>query len=235
MIQLHGFGKSLGVVDPSPFVLKVDAYMRMAGIEFQRVAGMENLKIAPKGKLPFIKDNQTVIGDSQLIIEHFQQRKEYDLDHHLDSQQRALCYLMTKSLDENLYFILVYSRWLRNDTWPLVRAVFFAKMPWLAKLLLPALLRKSVAKGLKGQGIARHSDQELQNMMTKNMQSLSDLLGEKTYFFNQQPSSLDATVYAFLSAFIRVTIDNPFNKIARSYPNLQAFCDRVEQHYYLNQ
>ncbi len=39
MIQLHSFG----VIDPSPFILKVDAYMHMAGIEFEHVPALKPL------------------------------------------------------------------------------------------------------------------------------------------------------------------------------------------------
>ncbi len=232
MIQLHSFGNNLGVIDPSPFVVKVDAYMRMANIEFAHSPSLNNLKKAPKGKMPFITDNGTTIGDSQLIIEYLQQRTEYDLDLHLSAQQKAICYLTTKSLDENLYFILVYSRWLRDDTWPIVRDAFFKDMPSLLKLIVPNILRKSVRKGLTGQGMARHSSEELQLMMRKNMQALSDLLGDNEYFFNQKPCSLDATVYGFLCSFINVTINNPFNEIARDFDNLKSFCKRIEQHFY---
>jgi hypothetical protein len=56
MIKLYSFGPSFGVADPSPYVLKVDVYMRMANIEFTSVPDVKNLQKAPKGKLPFITD-----------------------------------------------------------------------------------------------------------------------------------------------------------------------------------
>ncbi|MEA1888330.1 MAG: glutathione S-transferase family protein, partial [Pseudomonadota bacterium] len=62
MIKLYGFGNNFGVADASPFVLKVDAYMRMAGIQFENIPGLVNLRKAPKGKLPFIDDNGKIIA-----------------------------------------------------------------------------------------------------------------------------------------------------------------------------
>lgn len=67
MIKLHGFGARLGVADPSPFVLKVDAYLRVTGTAFDRVNSLNNLSKAPKGKLPFIDDGGQIIADSQII------------------------------------------------------------------------------------------------------------------------------------------------------------------------
>ncbi|NRA22809.1 MAG: glutathione S-transferase N-terminal domain-containing protein, partial [Oceanospirillaceae bacterium] len=114
MIKLYSFGPHFGVADPSPFVLKVDAYLRMAGIEFENISDPNNLSRAPKGKLPFIDDQGELIADSQFIFTHFQDTPQTDLDLHLNEQQKAIAYLTAKSLDENLYFVLVYSRWLRD-------------------------------------------------------------------------------------------------------------------------
>lgn len=58
MIKLYGFGKRFGVVDGSPFVVKVDLYMRMASIEFEVESDFNAIKKSPKGKLPFIEDGR---------------------------------------------------------------------------------------------------------------------------------------------------------------------------------
>ena len=50
MIKLHIFGDFGRLPDPSPFCVKVDCYLRMAGLPFETVAGMDNLQKAPKGK-----------------------------------------------------------------------------------------------------------------------------------------------------------------------------------------
>ena len=235
MIKLYSFGENFSLIDPSPFALKVDAYLRMANIEFTTVAKLENLKKAPKGKLPFIDDNGLIIGDSQLIIEHLKQQLGQDLDSQLTAQQRAVSYLVTKSLDENLYFILLYSRWCRDDSWPLIKQAFFSKMPFPIRLIVPNMLRKKVIKGLYGQGLGRHSNSEIQQMLRQNLQSLSDLLADNQYFFGDQLSALDAAAFAFLAAFILVDIDNPYNRIAREYSSLVSYCDRIQQQFYAEQ
>lgn len=232
MLKLYSFGKHFGVVDPSPFVLKVNVYMKMSGIEFENVVHQKNLSLAPKGKLPFIEDKGKKIADSQFIFSYFQKELNCDLDSELSDEQKAVAYLVSKSLDENLYFVLVYSRWLRDDTWPLVKQSFFGRMPAPLKLFIPTIIRKQVAKGLKGQGITRHSNDELQIILQRTLQSLSDLLGSKKYFFGDNPSSLDATAYGFLAEFILTDIDNPFNDIAQGYPVLVDYCKHIEKEYY---
>ncbi len=232
MIQLHSFGANFGLIDPSPFVLKVDAYLRMAGVEYSLVARRDNLKNAPKGKLPFIRVNDQIIADSQMIIEYIKTLPDGDLDTDLSKEQQAQVYLITKSLDENLYFCLVYSRWLCEDTWPLLKRTFFGKLPWLLRWFVPALVRKKVASSVKGQGLGRHSRQEILNICHQSFSALSVLLGNKNYFFGDKPSSLDAACFAFLAEFILVDFSNEFNQAARGYPTLVSYCRRIKQVYY---
>jgi hypothetical protein len=44
MITLYGFGKCFNVMDASPFVVKVELFMRMANIPFQVKYGAKYLK-----------------------------------------------------------------------------------------------------------------------------------------------------------------------------------------------
>jgi len=232
MIKLFSFGSKFGVADPSPFVLKVDAYMRMAGIKFENIAKQNNIQKAPKGKLPFIEDEGVVIPDSQAIIKHLKQVPEQDLDKDLTDEQKAISYLVTKSLDEDLYFILVYSRWFREDTWPLLNKTFFGGLPFLLRLFVPKMVRKQVLRNLHGQGVSRHSDEEIRQLLRSSLQALTDLLGAKQYFFGENPTSLDATCFGMLAECILVDIDNPYNQIAREYTSLVDYCERIKQKYY---
>ena len=53
----------------SPFGLKLEAWLRLADIPYT-VEPSTNLGKAPKGKLPYIRDEGRLIGDTTLIIEH---------------------------------------------------------------------------------------------------------------------------------------------------------------------
>ncbi len=232
MIKLYSFGEKFGVADPSPFVLKVDAYLRMAGLDFESVPRSSNLSKSPKGKLPFIEDNGQIIADSQFIIDYLKQEYGDILDGDFTSEQQAQIYLLTKSLDENLYFTLVYSRWLRDDSWPIVKQAFFGKLPLPLRFLVPGLVRKSVSKVLKGQGLGRHSDQEIFQICEKSLQALTDLLGDKKYFFGDKPCSFDATAFALLAEFLLVDLENQFNQQAKKFSSLVSYCNRIEEKYY---
>ena len=232
MITLYGFGKSFGLVDASPFVLKVDAYLRFAEIKYETNNASNNLQKSPKGKLPFINDGNRKIADSQAIIQYLIEQYGDKLDSELSQNQKAQSYLITKSLDENLYFCLVYSRWLCDDTWPLIKRQFFDFLPPVIKSIVPALVRKSVKKSLKGQGLTCHSHAEILDICQHSLSALSELLGNKPYLFGEAPTSLDASCYGHIVGFIMSDIHNPFNQMAQEFTNLLDYCKRIEQQYY---
>src|SRR5580704_7211490 len=70
MVTLFGFGPAFGLPDPSPFVMKTDIQLKMAGVpyRFERAAP----PAAPKGKIPFIEDGDARIGDSTFIRAHIE-------------------------------------------------------------------------------------------------------------------------------------------------------------------
>lgn len=227
MIKLYGFGKSYGLADASPFVLKVDSFLRLAEIDFERVDQPTNLFKAPKAKLPFIEHDGARVADSYFILKYLEKEYGLSFDDHLNEEQKAYSCLMIKAIEEHLYFCLVYSRWVRDDTWPVLKKAFFAKMPPVLKSIAPGFARKGVIDSLKKQGIGRHSDAEIQQMAKEQLKSLSTLLGDKEYFWGETLSTLDIVAYANLVQFILADIDNPFNAAARSYDNLVAFCERM--------
>jgi glutathione S-transferase len=232
MTTLFSFGPNFGVADPSPFVLKTDLYMRMSGITFNSHCDVSNLRKAPKGKLPFLQDGQHIIADSYFIEQYFQQQGRSNLDSWLSDEQRAFSHLISKSLDENFYWTIVYSRWMRDDTWPLIKQAFFGGMPFPLQHIVPRIARKNVKSKLLKHGIGKHSDAEIMQIAKHTLQSLSVLLADKAYFWGDKPSSLDATVYAFLANVILVDFDNPLNVLARSFNNLLDYCQRIRQEYY---
>jgi glutathione S-transferase len=232
MIKLYGFGKAFGVADASPFVVKVDLFLKLAGIDFEYIGDFNQLKKSPKNKLPFIDDNGKKVGDSAFIVQHLTEKYEVKLDAHLSETQKAQAALYTKALDESLYWCLVYSRWVKDDTWPILYEAFFSQIPIPFKWIMPGIIRKDVKKTLKRQGYGRHSETELLTIANVHFSALSSLLGDKDYFFGEKLSSFDAIAYSALCEFISVDFFNNFNQQARKYENLVQYCQRIEAKYY---
>ena len=232
MITLYHFGPFRGLPDPSPFCLKVDAYLRMAGLEFTSSPGAANLRKAPKGKLPFITDDGRTIADSAFIIAYLKERYGDPLDGHLDREQKAIAHAFIKMMDEDLYWCLIHSRWMDDNVWPAVREEFFEKLPFPMRTVIFAMVRRQVRKSLYLQGNGRHSDAERLEIAKQDLNALSVFLGDKPYFFGDRPSTLDAAAYAFLAEIIVPPLEFPLREYACACANLVSFCNRIRGKYY---
>lgn len=232
MIKLYGFGSAFGMPDPSSFVLKVDCYMRMANIDFERVDGQEYLRKAPKGKLPYINWDGKVIADSQAIINALDEHYHSPLEAQLSEDQKAQSYLLTKSLDENLYWCLVHSRWIREDGWPATKEALFSSLPAPLSSLVPIIVRRGIRKTLNQQGLGRHSEEEILSIAKQSIDSLAVLLGDKPYFFGETPSNFDATAFGLLAQLVLSNSETAISSYAKAHANLVAYCDRIAKAYY---
>ena len=87
MIKLHQFARTWGIPNLSHFCCKLETYLRIADIPYQVVTSIPTK--APKGKLPFIEDNNKKISDSALIIQHMKQTYGDKLDADLSSSEKA--------------------------------------------------------------------------------------------------------------------------------------------------
>ena len=232
MIKLYSFGPAFNLADPSPFVAKIDLHLRANNIRYESIASADNLQTAPKGKLPYIDDNGTIVCDSSFIVEHLKEHHNADIDSWLSDEQKATAHLINKSLEENLYWCIVHSRWINDDTWPIVKANFFDAMPFPLNKIIPIVARRSVRANINGHGMGKHSDEEIMHIAKCSLQSLSTLLDEKDFFFGDQLSSLDITAYVMISSLTQASLDTPMNHMAKEFDNLVRYTQKIQQTYY---
>ena len=86
MIKLYKFGPAYGLRETGPFVLKLMAYMKLAGIPFSEHREIDPRK-APKKKIPYIVDEGQEIGDSTFIIKHLKSKFGEPLAEGLSAEQ----------------------------------------------------------------------------------------------------------------------------------------------------
>jgi glutathione S-transferase len=229
MIQLHQFAPTWGI-SASPFCLKLETYLRMAEIPYEVVIG--DMGKAPKGKLPYIEDNGKTIADSNLIIEYLKTTYGDRVDRSLSKADKAISLAMCRLIDENLYWVIVYSRWIDPTNWQKTKADYFNFLPAPLRLFVPNLARKSVIDSLKGHGIGKHTPQEIYEIGCRDLAALSDFLGDKKFMMGDEPTSIDAVVYAVVTNIIWAPIPSPLQDFSRNLTNLVDYCDRMKAKYY---
>ncbi len=231
MIKLYQFRPAFGLPNASPFCMKVENYLRMAGLEYE-CPRRADVRKSPKGKFPYIDDDGTIVADSAFIIDHLKRKHGDALDSHLDAGQRAAALAVQRLLEENTYWAVVYFRWIEEAGWAVTREAYFAWMKPPLNWIVPVVARNIVRKELHGHGMGRHTRDEITAIGMKDLTAAADFLGDKSYFMGAQPSSLDATAYAFLANLLWTPYEMPLKAHAQKYPQLEAYCRRMKQRYY---
>lgn len=225
-LHLHQFPDFWGR-NTSPFCLKLEAWLRLAGVPFEIAPTLLPLR-APKGKLPFVDDGGQRIGDSSRIIEHIKATRGIDPDEHLTTRQRAGSLALQRMLEDHLYFAAAYSRWIDPDGWEAVRAAYFAPFPAPARPLAALTARRRIRRILWLQGTGRHAREEIYAMARADLEATSALLGERPFLMGDHPTTIDAIAYAFLACILLVPVETALKREAESIPRLLDWCRNFE-------
>lgn len=229
-IVLYGFGPAFALPDGSPFVLKTETQLRMAGLPYEK--DVTGRAAAPKGKLPYIRDGRAVVADSTLIRLHLEWSYGFDLDAGLDTGQRAVAWATERMLEDHLYWALMKYRWLDAANFERGPAHFFDEAPADIRDHLRAEAQARIRQTLHGQGIGRHDDEDILHLATRSLEALSALLGDKQFLFGETPSGVDATAFALLAHVVAPVFDNPLRDAALGQINLYAYIRRMLLHFY---
>jgi glutathione S-transferase len=225
MITAVLFPAGFGIPNPSPFCMKVEILLKMAGLPYCVETENDPTK-GPKGKIPFIRDGNDVIGDSTFIQAHLETRYGTDFDAGLSAAERAVAHGLARMCEERLYWCLVFSRWVDGRNWPTIAKFFFADLPPVVRSIVPILSRRSVRAGLNGNGIGRHSADEIYALGTKDINALADHLGTKPFMMGDAASSLDAVAYPFIEGLTVAALPSPLMTAIEQHPPLLTYRDR---------
>jgi glutathione S-transferase len=228
MLTLLTFKPALGVRSPSPFTMKADGLLAMSGLAYQRKFG--DVRKAPKGKYPVLVDGDRIIPDSSHIQRYLENEKGIVFNRGLDAHQLATALAVQRMLENHLYFISTYFRWIENPD--LTREALFADVPSLLRRPIFGLVQGTVKKALHLHGIGRHSPEEILAFGTQDIDAVATLLGDRDYFFGSAATAIDACIFGFVEGIINATIDTPLQRHARNHANLVSFCDRFRARYF---
>lgn len=229
MITLHTFGPAFGLPDPSPFVTKADALLRMSGLPYRTKPGGRG---GPKGKRPFIDDGDERIADSTFIRWHLETKHGIDFDRGLSAEERAVAWAFEKMAEEHLYWALVSVRWMDDANFDRGPRDFFKMVPAPLRPLVIAMVRRQVRKSLWAQGLGRHTPTELTRLATRSIDAIAAHLGAKPFFMGDTPTGVDATLLAFVAATLCPTFTSPIRAAAERHDNLVRYVGRMTARYY---
>jgi glutathione S-transferase len=234
-IKLQKFGPAFGLPDASPFVMKLETYLRISGQPYETVTG--DVRKAPRKQLPVIEIDGKVVADSTLIVDSLEAARPEKLDAHLDARQHAVAQAFKSMLEEHFYFCILYMRWSTDDGWtvfePSLREMLGAAgVPGFLRGFVAGKARQYTTGRTATQGVGRQPRSEIVATSKKILDSLDVQLGEGPFFLGDKPTTYDATVYAFTAGALCPAFDNEVRKHAASKPNLVAYEGRIKDRYW---
>ncbi|WP_025897325.1 glutathione S-transferase family protein [Sneathiella glossodoripedis] len=228
-VKVHNFPCVIGM-QPSPFGLKLETWLRIAGLPYEQIWSFTQL--GPKGKVPFITLDGQKIGDSELIVQILAERTDRDPDRQLNMQERAKGILIRRLVEEELYFILLYSRWQDMEVWPKFSQRVFSGVPFVMRGFVKASAQKSVRKAIHAQGISRHTSEEIYAKAERDFEALSIMLGNQAFIHGEMPGLTDASLYGLLANIYYQPDEGQLQRSLRSFDNLVGYVKRLKEMYF---
>jgi glutathione S-transferase len=228
---VHQIPSAWGLPSVGPFCLKLETYLRMVQLPYQTVVDATPFR-APKGKLPWVEHEGRRIGDSGLIIEYLEGRFGCDADACLSNNERAITHSLRRLIEENLYWTMVYDRWVVESNWAIARDVILGGIPVPIRSLIAPIARRGVRKQLEAHGIGRHSRDEIAAIGRSDVAAVAEFLGEKAFLMGNAPTQIDAVAYGLLANIATVPIESPIRDEIKNRSNLNRYIERVREKYY---
>ncbi|WP_353193648.1 glutathione S-transferase family protein [Pandoraea pnomenusa] len=232
MLTLYTFGPAFGLPDASPFVVKAEMLLKLAGLSYKTDRG--GFRRAPKGKLPYIDDDGEIVADSTLIRLHIERKYGFDFDAGLTPEQRGAAWMFEKALEDHFYWHVVQARWCDDENFAKGPAAFFKGVPWPVRPVVQSIIRRKIRGTLHGQGTGRFTPPEQAQLLRRGTQAAAQLLGDKPYFFGDAPCGADATAFGFISGAASPHFDMTLRDEIEQHPNLMEYLVRMRRQFFVD-
>jgi len=233
MITLYGFGPAFGLPDMSPFVMKTETLLKMAGLDYSTDTGGFNK--APKGKLPYIDDDGEVIADSTFIRWHLEKKYGIDFDKGLDAQQRAVAWAFERMFEDHVYWAMLHARWVDEENFRRGPRAYFQVLPMPMRLFVPRVARRRLRAQITGHGMGRHTESEIVALGARSLDAAADFLANKPFMMGDEPTGLDATAFALIAGILCPIFEMPLRTAAERHGNLKRYVARMTERFYPEQ
>ena len=135
-------------------------------------------------------------------------------------------------LEDDLHWAVMWSRWSQPHNWPAMKDAIFGALPPFLRDVVAGFARRQMRKQIRGQGLGRNTEDEIFHLGKQDLGALSDYLADKPFFMGDEPTTLDASAFGFLTNVVWCPIESPLKTHAQGLGNLVALCERVRDRYF---
>ncbi|KAI1457529.1 hypothetical protein F4805DRAFT_172781 [Annulohypoxylon moriforme] len=232
----------------SPYVIKLEARLRFAGVKYATEAG--SLGKAPKGKIPYIEyreqdntESGVLLSDSALIAKTLIEWNVLpDLNGALDASNRSHDMGLIALLENKLYFFNAKERWIEN--YYTMRDHVLWSIPYPIRIVVGLMIYRKNNALLHAQGVGRFTAKEIEEVQHEIWEGLNALLalrsGNKfsdndTPFWvlgGEHPTEADTCLFGFIVSALICTAGPDSQREVRGFPVLLDYAERIHNRYF---
>ncbi|CAJ0930325.1 unnamed protein product, partial [Mesorhabditis belari] len=187
----------------SPFSLKLETWLRIVDIPYENIS-TEFKKTSSKGQVPFIEYNGHQYADTSNIIEFLiKEFHKENFDSFLSPLDIANRQAFHHLIEQSIVWATLANRSQPECGWMFTEKGLLSHFTGVKKFVAEKVIGPRFQKNLKSsthtQGYGRYSIEELELIIKNDLTALDTFLGEKLFFFGDQPSTFDATAFGPLA------------------------------------
>ena len=224
MITLYQLPPAYGLpVSVSPFCTKLELYLRLTRREFKTETG--DIRKSPNKKVPFVAglEPDRLIADSGDIITTLEDRGPR-LDEGLSDEARALGDELIALTEKDVYYAVLYSRFVDDEGWKKQKPTIKALVPWAVRPLVVPIIRKSQIKLCQK---ADFDGERGYQRAVPIVERIAEVLGDKPFLLDDMPRVADCSIWANLMHNAYASIPTPVRTAVRENDRLMAYVRRL--------
>ena len=226
MITLSQSDRSPRLPSASPFCLKLESWLRLAGLPYTLMEGHE-LHGSSKRALPRIisESGRTMEGLRRVML-HVRSEARTDPDSWLSTDERVFSQAVGHLYADWLVPAMVWLGWVQEESWPGLRAICLSQ----EGDTLPATtdpLRDHLTLRISELALREDERPKVEELVLREIESLADFLGSKPFFFGDQPSSVDCTLFALMVVSASAPAESPLAQFAQSSYRIGDYVRRM--------
>jgi glutathione S-transferase len=183
--------------------LKAHRALQLCGFSYERLHGdrPDAFKhLNPAGQVPVLLIEGKPLADSTSIVSRIDALADGALTAGLTNRERAEAYLWEEMADTVLTGFVEAARWLDEDNWPRTRAAFFGALPFLVRMILPALVRRKIRRSLHARDFIRPTLHACWQRFEETLDRLEMRAPIRGFWLGDRPSRADIAIFAPLWA-----------------------------------
>ena len=225
MIELHQFRPVLGLPNASPFCMKAEAYLLYRDIPYTFVPSSP--RKSPSKLVPFIKDGEVTVTDTETIMDYFEADQDVPLDAGLSERERAISTAMRLWIEQNMFWQITYMRWGDPAGWQGFKPILKAKIPRAMRGPALYMIRRHLLTQMRRRGLRAEDVKGTYAKGKMQLDIVANFIGENGFAFGDHISRLDLTLYAFVANIIDQDQPNDLRDYARNISRLTDYCTRM--------